>query len=125
MTTSSSTIENAVDGHLAAYTESDVARRADLIAAAWTADGKLVDPPLQGVGHDGICAAAEALLTHYAGHTFRRTSGVDAHNDAIRYAWELVSPDGAVVLAGLDVGEVTEDGRLKRITGFFGDLPER
>ena len=125
MTTTTNTIQTAVDGHLAAYTEPDAARRAELIATAWAADGKLVDPPLSGEGHDGISAAADALLMHYAGHTFRRTSGIDAHNDAIRYAWELVSPEGNVVIAGLDVGEVTEDGRLKRITGFFGDLPER
>jgi hypothetical protein len=34
-----------------------------------------------------------------------------------------VTPDGTVALAGIDVGEVGEDGRLRRITGFFGDLP--
>ena len=26
--------------------------------------------------------------------------------------------------AGIDVGEVASDGRLRRITGFFGELPE-
>jgi hypothetical protein len=39
--------------------------------------------------------------------------------------WELVGPDGAVALAGLDVGEVAADGRLRRIVGFFGQLPAR
>ena len=37
-------------------------------------------------------------------------------------SWDLVGPDGAVVLAGVDVGDISEDGRLQRITGFFGDL---
>jgi hypothetical protein len=27
-----------------------------------------------------------------------------------------------VALRGLDVGEVGDDGRLRRITGFFGEL---
>ena len=35
---------------------------------------------------------------------------------------ELVGPDGTVALKGLDVGEVGDDGRLRRITGFFGEL---
>jgi hypothetical protein len=28
-------------------------------------------------------------------------------------------------VAGVDVGELTDDGRLRRITGFFGDLAAR
>ena len=118
-------LTTTVDTHLAAYAEPDAERRAGLIAEAWDAGGVLLDPPLAGEGHDGISAAADALLTHYAGHRFRRTSGVDEHHGQLRYAWELVAPGGEVALAGVDVGEVAEDGRLRRITGFFGELPAR
>ena len=41
---------------------------------------------------------------------------------AFRYAWELVGPDGTVALTGLDVGELAGDGRVRRISGFFGEL---
>jgi hypothetical protein len=68
---------------------------------------------------------AAALQQQFAGHRFRRASAVDAHHDHLRFAWELVGPDGAVALTGLDVGELAADGRLKRITGFFGELPAR
>jgi hypothetical protein len=114
-----------VDGHLAAYAEPDADRRAEAIARVWAEDGQLIDPPLTGEGHRGIDAAAGVLLTHYAGHTFRRTTGVDVHHGHFRYAWELVGPDGTVAVAGVDVGEVAGDGRLRRITGFFGDPPAR
>lgn len=114
-----------IDGHLSAYGEPDAARRADLIARVWAGDGRLVDPPIAGEGHGGISEMAEAVLAHYAGHTFRRTSGVDVHHGAFRYAWELVAPGGEVALAGVDVGELADDGRLSRITGFFGELPAR
>jgi hypothetical protein len=50
-------------------------------------------------------------------------SGIDAHHDYLRFLRELVAPDGTVALAGLDVGELAADGRLRRITGFFGALP--
>ena len=115
-------VSTTVDVHLEAYGEPDRARRAELIGRAWAADGRLVDPPAVGEGHDGISGLADALQQQFAGHTFRRTSAVDAHNDAARYAWELVSPDGAVVLAGLDVARLGPDGRLREVVGFFGDL---
>ncbi len=111
-----------VDTHLAAYTEPDPARRGQLIARAWAEDGRLLDPPLTGEGHGGISAAADALLGHYADHRFRRTSAVDEHHGQLRYTWELAAPDGAVVLTGIDVAELAEDGRLARVTGFFGEL---
>jgi len=118
-----SDITETVDTYLSAWNEPDAAKRAPLIAKAWAADGVLQDPPLDGTGHDGISAAADALHTHYAEHQFRRTSGVDTHHDMFRFGWELVGPDGAVAIAGLDVGQLADDGRLARITGFFGDLP--
>ena len=34
-----------------------------------------------------------------------------------------MTPDGAVVVAGIDVGALADDGRLERITGFFGEAP--
>ncbi len=37
---------------------------------------------------------------------------------------ELAAPDGAIVVAGIDVGALAPDGRLRRITGFFGELPK-
>jgi hypothetical protein len=94
-----------------------------LIEQAWSPEGRLVDPPLEGEGYTGLSDAADLVNTHYAGHTFRRVSGIDAHHEFVRYAWQLVAPDGTPVIAGIDVGELAEDGRLCRVTGFFGELP--
>ncbi len=116
-------VETTVDTYLAAWSEPDEVRRADMIGAAWTVDGRLTDPPLAGEGHDGINEMATALQVHYPGHTFRRTSGIDTHHEYVRFSWDLVGPDGTAAITGIDVGELSEDGRLQRITGFFGDLP--
>ena len=115
----------AVDAYLAAYGEPDARRRAELIALAWAPDGRLIDPPLTARGHEAISAMAEAVQQQFPGHGFRRVSAVDAHHDHLRFAWELVGADGTVALAGLDVGELDGEGRLRRITGFFGELPAR
>ena len=112
-----------VDTHLAAYGEPDKTTRDSAIAEIWASDGALVDPPLTGEGHAGISDLAAAVQSQFAGHTFRRASDVDAHHDVARYAWELVAPDATVAMSGVDVVTVAADGRLRRVTGFFGDLP--
>jgi hypothetical protein len=116
-------LTTVIDAYLEAYAEEDIERRTKLIEQAWSPEGRLVDPPLEGQGHAGISEQATVVNTHYAGHRFRRTTGIDAHHEFVRFGWELVAPDGAVAVGGTDVGELGPDGRLVRITGFFGDLP--
>lgn len=119
------TVESTIDAYLAAYGEPDTTRRSTLIESVWAVDGHLVDPPLDGKGHVGISEMAAAMLAHFAGHSFRRSTGVDEHHGIARYGWELVAPDGSVTLAGMDVAEFAGDGKLARVAGFFGDLPAR
>lgn len=119
-----SPLTSSVDSHLAGYAEPDPVRRRQLIEAAWNPDGELLDPPLEGRGHDAICALADAVLTHFPDHAFRRTSGIDAHHGYARYSWSLVGPDGAEAITGVDVVETDAAGRLCRVVGFFGPLPD-
>ncbi len=118
-----SDISTTIDTYLSAWSEPDATQRAAMIERVWTADGRLIDPPLTGEGHAGISEMAGTMQEQFPGHTFRRVSGIDAHHDQVRFAWELVGPDGTVALTGLDTGEVAGDGRLRRIVGYFGDLP--
>lgn len=125
MTTEPATIEAAaavVSAYLAAWNEPEAARRAPMIAAVWADDGRLIDPPFAVQGHEAILGAMSGVHEQYPGHVFRQVSAVDAHHDQFRYAWEFVSPGGDVVLAGIDTGQVTDDGRLQRVAGFWGDL---
>lgn len=118
-------LNDLIDTYLSAWNETDATRRLALIERVWAADGQLCDPPMVGRGHREIGEMAAALHTQFPGHQFRRSSGVDAHHQQFRFAWSLVAPDGATALVGLDTGELAPDGRLQRITGFFGPLPER
>ncbi len=117
------TLSVAVDTHLKAYCEPDPATRAELLAAVWAPTGALFDPPFEGEGLDAIAAMTDVVLTHYAGHTFRRTTDIDAHHTFARYGWELVAPDGTAAVTGTDIVEIDAEGRLTRIVGFFGPLP--
>jgi SnoaL-like domain len=120
-----SDLSTTIDTYLEAYCETDAARRDELVARAWAENGELIDPPLDASGRSAISALADVVDQHYPGHTFRRTSGIDAHHDRARYAWELVGADGTVAVTGVDTVELDDDGQLVRVVGFFGDLPAR
>lgn len=114
-----------IDTYLEAYGEADASRRRVLIEQVWSGDGVLVDPPMDAAGHDAIDGMFAAVQSQFAGHRFRRTSGVDEHHGTARYSWELVAPDGSAALAGMDIATFDDRGRLTRVTGFFGELPAR
>ena len=118
-----SDVTATVDTYLAMWNETDAARRAEHIGRAWAKDGRYVDPMLEAEGHAALDEMVQGVQARFPGHRFRRVSGVDAHHTDLRFGWELAAPDGAVVVAGIDVGELAPDGKLRRITGFFGGLP--
>ena len=117
-------INDTITSWFSALNETDARRRAAHLERAWADDGRWVDPPFEGQGHDAINQMVDGVHQQYAGCRFRRVSAVDAHHDAVRYGWEMVDPDGNVIVAGLDIGQLAPDGRLLRVSGFFGELPE-
>ena len=123
--TGATALDAVIDANLAAYGNPDAAERRTLLELAWAADGRLIDPPIDGTGIDGIDQMMVAVQAQFPGHTFRRASGIDAHHGVARYSWELVAADGSVSLTGLDVAETGDDGKLVRVVGFMGPLPER
>jgi hypothetical protein len=120
-----SEIATTVDAYLAMWNETDPGRRTELIEQAWTENGRYLDPLLEAEGHGGLNDMVAAVHAQYPGHRFHRTSGIDTHHDQVRFAWELAAPDGALTFAGIDIGLLDADGRLRQITGFFGDPPQK
>jgi hypothetical protein len=52
-----------------------------------------------------------------------RTSAVDVHHGVARFAWHVIQADGTSLPDGLDIAELSADGkRIRRIVGFFGPL---
>lgn len=116
-------ISTLVDRWLAAYGEPDAARRLAVIRDSWHPEGRLVDPPLEARGHQGISDQAATLQAQFPGHRFQRTTAVDAHHQFLRYGWRLLDAKGAAVLDGIDVVELDVDGRMLKVVGFFGAQP--
>ena len=114
--------EQIVDRYFAVWNEVDAARRQELIARTWTENATYVDPLVRGDGHDGIDAMVGSVQAQFPGFRFRRTGEVDAHNDRVRFGWELGPEDGPTVAGGIDFGEIAGD-RLRSVTGFLEFAP--
>ena len=107
------------------WNETDGDRRRELIAQTWTEDATYLDPMLKGDGPSGIDAMIAGVQAQFPGHQFRRTGAADAHNDRVRFGWELVNvASGEPLIAGIDVGQVSPDGRLRSIVGFLDLVPD-
>jgi hypothetical protein len=111
------------DTYIDMWNATDADERAALIEKAWVTDARYRDPLLEADGYDGLSEMVANVHAHYPGHVFRRTTGVDLHHDVARFGWELVAPDGNVFVGGIDVATLADDGRLRSITGFFGEPP--
>lgn len=113
-----------IDCYLTAYCEPNPSSRARLIAATWTSDGVLIDPPLTARGHEELTQQADALLSLYPGAKFQRTSELDMHQGYARYSWDLIASSGERLISGFDVAQQSPDGKLSMVIGFFGPLKQ-
>jgi hypothetical protein len=117
-------ITTTVDTYFAMWNETDAALRAQYIERAWADDGRYVDPVLEAEGHAALGEMVAGVHAQFPDHRFRRVSGIDSHHEELRFAWALAAPDGTIAAAGIDIGELASDGRLRKITGFLGELPQ-
>ena len=47
---------------------------------------------------------------------------VDIHHSVLRFTWHKELADGRVLANSIDIGEISGDGKLSRIVGFFGPI---
>ena len=115
-------LDTIARNYIAAWNETDPARREALLETAFAADVHYHDPIMQGDGWDGITALIDGVQQRFPGFRFALKGKVDGYADKIRFSWEL-GPQGAEApIEGTDIG-VIEGGRLKSVTGFLDKVP--
>lgn len=120
-----SVLNNLIDTYCAAWNDPHVDSRRELLGAVWADSGTYTDPTVHLAGVDALVAHISTVLAHRPGAKVLRTSFVDEHHGLARFAWRVVQADGSLLPEGIDFAEVSADGRIQRIVGFFGPLSGR
>lgn len=110
------------DHYIAAWNETDPARRAALLADHWTDDADYVDPMVTARGHAHIGIVMGSVQAQFPGFRFRLDGKVDGYGDKLRFSWTLGPDTDPDMIRGTDFA-VLHDGRLKSVTGFLDKLP--
>lgn len=114
---------NSLDQMLAAWNETDPSMVRSHLESALASGVEFIDPSVETHGLDEFEANVHHVQASIPGAVYSRTSGVDSHHGLHRYSWQI-SRHGETVVTGFDVTEVDGDGKVSRVLGFFGPLPD-
>ncbi len=117
--------EQLIAAYCEAWGEADTGRRRHALGSVWAEDGTYTDPTVHLQGRDRLVTHIGRVIEKYPGSRIELTSVVDVHHDVFRFTWRKILGDGSALPEGVDFGEVSRDGLLQRIVGFFGPLTPR
>ena len=119
------TTRQVIEAYAAAWCEPDEAVRRRLLERAWTDDGTYTDPLAHVAGREALVQHIGAFHRQAPGARIVRASGIDEHHRLLRFGWQVLGATQPPLagLTGCDIGELADDGPLRRIVGFFGPLP--
>ena len=116
-------MDDAIATYFAAWNEPDPVRCRELLERCVVREVELVHPSFgRSRGIDPLIERTGRYHSAMPGTTIVLASGIDAHNKLGRYAWRVLDEQGAETMAGIDVVELSGDGRLERILMFHGSL---
>jgi len=113
--------EDTVERYVAAWNERDAGRRTALLEAVFSEAGSYTDPTASVSGRDAVIAHIGGFFERFPTGSMERRSRVDGYGDVVRFAWALVD-QGRDVIVGVDFVVLEDDGRIRSVTGFFGEL---
>jgi hypothetical protein len=111
-----------IDTYCAAWNEPDPSRRQSMLSSVWGQGATYTDPTVHAVGAEELLAHIGKVIARRPGAKVVRTSAVDAHHGLARFAWRIVQSDGSMLPEGIDFAEISAQGKIRRIMGFFGPL---
>jgi SnoaL-like domain len=117
-------VNETVVRYIAAWNEPDPKRRRELVAETWADDGNYIDAHRHGTGHGAIDAMIGAAQAQFPGYRLNLISGIEAHNNFVRFSWKAGGTNEApLYLGGTDFAMLALDGRIKTVTGFVDAAP--
>jgi len=114
-------IPEVMQHYLRMWNEPDLDKIRVHVDRAVSEDCWWVDPMHAHTGRDALEANVRGFREAYPTAALGLGSNVDSHNQRHRYEWAIYTDDG-LLMRGMDVMTVGEDGLINRVDGFFGSL---
>ncbi|MGW0663411.1 nuclear transport factor 2 family protein [Streptodolium elevatio] len=111
------------ENYIAAWNETDPAKRRARVEAVYAADATYTDPLASVAGHDGVDGIIGAVQGQFPGLVFTLGGPVDGHHDIARFQWHLGPEGGEAAVVGFDVVVLDATGRIKAVHGFLDKVP--
>jgi hypothetical protein len=111
------------DHMMGAWNERDPEKIRGLLDLALSNDVEFCDPQHHTHGIDEFEAMVRQFRNDIPDAVCARSTGIDAHHHLYRYEW-TVSANDELLVPGFDVAAVNEAGKVCRVDGFFGPLPD-
>lgn len=112
-----------IDTMLSGWNTRDEGALRQVVDASLSDDLEFCDPDNDIRGHAAFIEMVKAFWAKHGECEISRSSGIDAHHDRARYAWSIKWPDGRI-FEGFDaVALDPSSGKVRRVDGFFGQLP--
>lgn len=109
--------------YLDTWNATDPAERRALIDDVFAADVRYVDPVAAVDGRDALDGLIGAVQGQFPGGVFTPAGPVDAHHRQGRFTWTLGRPGEEPPVAGFDVAELDDAGRIRLVLGFIDRAP--
>lgn len=119
------TIVANVLAYVAAWNEPDAAARLKILVGCWADEAAYLDPNVELKGRAALVQHISKVQAGRPGARIEMMSGIDVHHNVVRFLWRLVRADGSAGDVSIDFGEISADGRLAKIVGFFGEPPRK
>lgn len=116
--------QDVIDDYASSLIEPDESRRIAILERVWTDDCIVILPEMCLLGRDEINRHISRIQREYYGIATPTLIGShDATGPYLRFEWRILTPLGEVMTEGVNVADVDEDGRIKRLIVFFGFRP--
>jgi hypothetical protein len=116
-------VESVVLAYARAWNERDPERRREWISSCWSPTATLIAPQARYAGREALEADIAKFHREMPGYRGILISGIDAHNEYVRFRARVLDPEGRTVSEGTDIGEIGPDGLFTKIITFWGPPP--
>jgi len=80
-----------------------------------------VDPNYNIMGRPAFIDMVHAVHAKIPGASYAHVGKIDSHHNHHRYHWAIHMGE-TLIMAGFDVTETNDAGKIVKVTGFFGEL---